>query len=273
MAGTIHIVFGEAGGNALRHALRLLDSADHLLEFPDELSFGPIAPSDPALRAKWVAEQLGEPEWREIVPHVEAFWAAALSGAARHVVWFSRRVTREYTGFLDYLWHVGDRPSDVVDLTETLVPAHGPDGAIKGMRRVLATGLIDAYQILDGNLFAQAIPLSDEARRRDRAQWQALRSENAPLRVVTPDLRLVSAPLTHFDAALFKQMEHRFRKSARIIGHVMMEQSDKDIIDVEDFFLSRRLLMLARAGVIESRGDLKHIRFSEVRLPRSVPDV
>lgn len=80
------------------------------------------------------------------------------------------------------------------------------------------------------------------------------------------------AGLTHFDASLLKHMESRFLKAARIIGNVMMEQWD-DIIDVGDFFLSRRLLMLARAGIIESQGDLKHIRFSEVRLPRAVPDV
>jgi hypothetical protein len=135
------------------------------------------------------------------------------------------------------------------------------------MRRALAIGLIEAYQFLDCNLFAQASPLTDDARRRYRAEWDRLRAENAPLRVVTPDLHLVSASLTHFDATLLKHVEHRFLKAARIVGHAMMEQWDHDIIDVDDFFLSRRLLMLARSGVIEGKGELRYMRFSEVRLP------
>jgi hypothetical protein len=47
----------------------------------------------------------------------------------------------------------------------------------------------------------------------------------------------------------------------------MMEHWDQDVIDVGDFFLSCRLIMLARAGVIESKGDLRRIMASEVRLP------
>jgi uncharacterized protein DUF3658/uncharacterized protein DUF1835 len=266
MSGTTHIVFGDAGAIELRDALRQLERDDRVLEFPDNLSFGPIAPSDPATRAQWVADELDAPDWRAIVPQVEAFWTAALAGDARHIVWFSRRVTRDYTGFLDYLWWIGDRPCDVVDLTETMVPVRGSDGAVRGSRRAICTGLLDAYQFLDANLFAQATPLADDIRRRYRTQWEELRAENAALRVVTPELRLVSAPLNQFDDALLKQMQHRFLKAARVIGHAMMEQWDRDIIDVDDFFLSRRLLMLARAGVIESQGDLRHIRFSEVRV-------
>jgi hypothetical protein len=47
-----------------------------------------------------------------------------------------------------------------------------------------------------------------------------------------------------------------------------MEQWDQDIINVGDFFLSCRLSILARAGVIESKGDLRRLAFSEVRSPQ-----
>ena len=271
MAQTIHIVFGEGGGIELRDALRQLERDDRVLEYPDDLSFGPIAPADPETRAQWVADELDAPGWREIVPPVEAFWIAALSGAERHVVWFSRRVTSEYCGFLDYLWRVGDRPVEVVDVTETLLPVRGADSSVKGTRRALAISLIDAYQFLDCNLFAQAAPLKDDVRSRYRAEWERLRTESAPLRVVTAELRLMSVPLTYYDATLLKYVEHRFLKAARIIGHAMMEQWEHDIIDVDDFFLASRLVMLARAGVIESQGNLHHIGFSEVRLPQATP--
>ena len=122
MAEIMHIVFGEAGGIELRDALRQSGHDDRVLEFPDDFSFGPIAPSDPARRAQWVADQLGASEWHEIAPHIDAFWAEALSSDARRVVWFSRRTTQDYCGFLNYLGRVGHRPCDVVDLTEAMVP-------------------------------------------------------------------------------------------------------------------------------------------------------
>jgi Domain of unknown function (DUF1835) len=103
MADVTHIVFGEAGALALREALCRLKRGDRVLEFPDDLGFGPIAPSDPAIRAQWVADEFGAADWHAIVPHVEAFWTAALTGDERHIVWFSRRVTRDYAGFLEYL--------------------------------------------------------------------------------------------------------------------------------------------------------------------------
>jgi hypothetical protein len=267
MTGTIHIMFGEAGATELREALWKLGRDDRVLDQPDDLAFGPIAPADPVIRANWVANTLGDPKWRDIVPHVERFWAA-LHGDERHVVWFSRRVTRDYAGFLEYLSRIGDRPCDVVDLTEIIVPVRGVDSAIVGSRRAITVGLLEAYQFLDANLFAQAVPLTDETRGRYRAEWDELRNENAPLRVVTSDLRLMSAPISHFDAVLLKQIEPRFLKAARIVGTAMMEQWDQDIINVGDFFLSCRLSILARAGVIESKGDLRRLAFSEVRSPQ-----
>src|ERR1700722_7004884 len=120
MAGTVHIVFGEAGEIELRDALRQLGRDDRVLEFPDDLSFGPITPPDPTVRATWVAETLFEDGWHAIVPDVEKFWSDVLPADERHVVWFSRRVTLDYAGFLEYLWRIGDRPCDIVDLTEVI---------------------------------------------------------------------------------------------------------------------------------------------------------
>jgi len=203
------------------------------------------------------------------VPHVEAFWAEVLSDRKRHVVWFSRRVTRDYAGALEYLWRMGDRPCDFVDLTEASVPVRDAGGEIRGSRRAICTGLIEAYQFLDGNLFSLTAPVSSEARAAHRALWAKLRDENSPLRVVTPDLQLVSAPLTHFDERLLKEVQTRFLKAARIVGRAMMEKWDQGIIDVDDFFLAHRLMALSREGAIESTGDLRRITHSEVRLPQS----
>jgi hypothetical protein len=175
-------------------------------------------------------------------------------------------VTRDYAGFLAYLHRIGDRPCDVVDLTATVVPVRGCHGSIRGSRRAVCAGLLDAYQFLEGNLFTSAVPLAEETRGAYRLEWDRLRAENAALRIVTPELRLASVPLNHFDEMLLKQVRPDFLKAARIIGTVLADRWDADIHEVSDFFLARRLLALVRANMIEGKGDLTQIGFSEVRL-------
>lgn len=267
MAGTIHIVFGEAGEIELRDALRQVGRDDRVLDFPDDLSFGPIAPPDPTVRATWVAETRFEDGWRAIVPEVEKFWADALSADERHIVWFSRRVTCDYAGFLEYLWHIDDRPCNLVDLTEVMVPVRDATGRVAKSRPARAIGFLESYQFIDGDLFSLAVPLGDEARAAYRGEWAKLREENTPLRIVTPALRLASVPLTYFDDALLQHVRTDFRKSAMIIGQVMSRAWDTEVYDVGDFFLSSRLIALAKAGVIESQGNLRRMTHSEVRLP------
>jgi Protein of unknown function len=216
---------------------------------------------------------LHDPGWRQIVPHVEKFWTDALAGSERHVVWFSRRVTQDYAGFFEYLWRLGDRPCDVVELTELMVPLRAADGSITGSRRASAIGFIESYQFLDGNLFSYAARLGDEARAAYHAEWAVLCKENTPLRIVTSDMRLVSVPLTYFDDLLLSRIQARFLKSACIIGEVMSRTWGTEIYDVGDFFLSSRLIALAKAGVIEPKGDLRRMMFSEVRLPQSTVPV
>jgi DNA-binding transcriptional ArsR family regulator len=268
-SSTLHVVFIDAGAPDLREALSQLGRDDRVVAFPDNLSFGPIAPSDPASRAHWIAQQLDEHGWEKIVPQVEQFWAAVLAPEQRHVVWFSRRETRDYAGFLEYLRRVGDRPCEVVDLTETLIVPRAEDGRVYPQRRAICIGIMNASAFIDQDLLSRAMPLDDDSRTRYLAEWENLRRENAPLRIVAPDLKLTSVPLTYFDAELLRRIRPTFLKSARIIGDVMSRSWDADIYDVSDFFLSRRLMALAKAGLIESQGDLRRMRYSEVRLPQS----
>lgn len=267
MQPILHIVFGEAGATRLREALGALGREDSVAEFADDLSFGPIASADPAIRAAWVADNLAEDDWRELVPFVEQFWTDALSSDACHVVWFSRRVTRDYTGFLDYVTRIGDRPCYVVDLTEVNISYRDRRAGVSRVRRAMTPGFLDAQEIIENDLISRAVPLTLEERRVFQDDWRRLQGENAPLRIIDPDLKLTSVPITHFDNDLLKYVQPHFLKAARIVGDVMGRQ--EDIYHVGDFFLSCRLLALAEAGMIEAVGNLKHIRFSEVRLPVS----
>lgn len=134
-------------------------------------------------------------------------------------------------------------------------------------QRAICASFTHSYQFLEAKLLSHAAPLSAEARAVHQAQWAKLRAENAALRILTDDLRLSSAPLSYFDAALVKEIRPDFLKAARIIGTLLVPQWDAEIYNASDFFLGQRLLMLARAGVVEGKGDLRQIAFSEVRLP------
>jgi hypothetical protein len=184
----------------------------------------------------------------------------------------SRRSVRDYAGFLEFLWRLGDRTCDVVDLTETVICGHADDGRALMPKLAVSLGAFDTKEIMSHRLFDLARPLTTDERARHRNDWARLRSENAPLRIVTPDLTLASAPLDYFDAALLSHMrEGHWLKAARIIGEVMMQSWHTDIFQADDWFLASRLVALAAARRIESQGNLWSIGHSEVRLPQAEP--
>ena len=76
----------------------------------------------------------------------------------------------------------------------------------------------------------------------------------------------MSAPIDQFDELLLSFVQKEWRKSAYVIGCVLRTFWD-DEPPVSDAFLGTRLQVLANAGRIEAVGDLRKIRFSEVRLP------
>jgi uncharacterized protein DUF1835 len=124
----VHVVFTPSGAACLREALKSAGHTDEIVTFFDNLSFGPINPPD-ASRAKWIENELGWTGWDEIITSSESFWSGALSSDYRKVAWLSRRSPMEYAGFLEWLWRLGDAPSELVDLTDVTVsyrPQHGP---------------------------------------------------------------------------------------------------------------------------------------------------
>jgi hypothetical protein len=75
----LHIVFGESAGGALRLALRQADRDDELLSFNDDLSFGPIDPPNPIVRAAWARTELYFPDatTATLADSLDRFWQRA----------------------------------------------------------------------------------------------------------------------------------------------------------------------------------------------------
>src|SRR5262245_17356021 len=204
-------------------------------------------------------EELRCSGWEWVYAEEEAFWKAALAEDVRRVAWMSRRSAPEYCGFLEWLWRLGDRPCEVIDLT---------DMPVGSRRRAFLLGLLDAEEIATNRLWDRAEFLDVSARARHPGLWRRLRAENAPLGVVDAD-GLRSAPITFFDQQLLSFAKATWQKPARIIGETMAEWVGPPMepyFQAGDGILAARVFALVEAGVLEGRGDLTDIRQSDVRL-------
>jgi uncharacterized protein DUF3658/uncharacterized protein DUF1835 len=258
MQTVLHIVFTVSGAGCLRQALSTAGRNEKVISSSDDLRIGPIAPDDRRSRARWMEAELGWTEWDEITASSEQFWKDACRPGNRKIAWLSRRSGRDYTGFLEWLWRLGEASCEVIDLTEVTIawPPHLPHPGVS-----LASLPPDV--INDNNLCDLAKPLPNTERKRYLDLWRELRAENAPLRVVAGDL-LRSAPISFFDPLLMSQATDQWRKVAMIVGSVLAEMDDH----LSDIFLAARVNALVKSGQLEIRGkSALQMRHTEVKLP------
>jgi hypothetical protein len=266
MAQTI-VVFTPSGAGCLVQALRKAGRDDQVIACFDDMSFGPINPADPFLRAEWVEKELGRTGWHEVSADSERVWDEAGCPSNRKVAWLSRRSAMEYAGFLEWLWRRGDAPCEVVDLTDVTVshrPEHGPP---RPPALAMSLGMLPPDRIGDDKLWDLAEPLQTAERRRYLDLWRQLRSENAPLRVIDGG-KLSSAPISFFDSILMSYVTENWQKVARVVGHALASQMDDRAIQTGDIVLAARVNALVESGRLEFQGKSPlEMRFSEVRLP------
>jgi hypothetical protein len=267
---TLHFVFSPSGAANLAEALEQAGRDDRVVTFFDDLSFGPINPPHPILRAKWVENELGRAGWDKRTAESERGWQKALAVGPRKVAWLTRRSAMEYAGFLEWLWRLGDAPCEVIDLSEVEIacrPEHRP----RPPRLAMCLGMLHADAIGDHKLWDLAEPLQITERRQYRGLWQQLRSEDAPLRV-SDGHKLVSMPISYFDSVLMSYVTDEWQKVAMVVGLAMASQMDDWIVQTGDQFLAARINSLAESGRLEIRGkSALEILYSEVRSPRSTP--
>jgi Protein of unknown function/Domain of unknown function (DUF1835) len=265
----MHIIFTYAGADELREALLLTHQQDVVISLEHDLNIGPIRPSDPVTRSAWMMRELDDEAYR--MDAIDVPWDAVLVGDTVPTVWFSRRSASEYAGFLELLWRMGDALCNIIDLSETRVTSQSRNGEIRPSRLAVSQALMRADEIVRGNLFATARPLSLEERARYRSVWTRLRDENAPLRVLDCG-ELVSAPVSYFDALLLSIATPEWGKMALIVGYALAETWEDDIAQIGASFLAARIRALADMGQLELRGDISAMRTTEMRRAPSFGD-
>lgn len=93
--------------------------------------------------------------------------------------------------------------------------------------------------------------------------------ENEPVPELTEEQLKSISELTpekvkEIDAALFSYLSYTFQKVAKIVG-LFMTKSGLHEKDIPDIFYAQRIEEMANNNQFEHQGDLKHMRFSEVR--------
>lgn len=70
------------------------------------------------------------------------------------------------------------------------------------------------------------------------------------------------------DQAILSLCEVHWRKVAYVVGFAMDVHPDR-YLDIPDYYYGMRVRALVEAGVLEAQGNLRRMRFSEVRLRQS----
>jgi hypothetical protein len=209
---------------------------------------------------------MGFADWPELDGQIGAFWQVSLSREERLIAWFSRRSTADYTGFLEWLWRLGDAPCEIVDVTDVMIVHRRRDGQMSPPELATGVGELSPENFLVNGLLDRAATLDPPARNRYHETWRRLREENAPLRVLT-ERGIESAPISFFDSLLLSCMTSPWRKTARVVGEALTKSWADSLRQTGDMVLAARVRALTEAGRLESRGDLFRIQHSEVRLP------
>jgi len=78
--------------------------------------------------------------------------------------------------------------------------------------------------------------------------------------------KLEEPELEIIDQALLSNICHNWRKVARVVGTTMSDLEER-VFGIPDIFYANRIIQLAGKGLIESQGNLRRMRYSEIRLP------
>jgi Protein of unknown function len=78
--------------------------------------------------------------------------------------------------------------------------------------------------------------------------------------------KLTPAQLEEIDAALLSKCSEQWRKVARVAGTTLIAFNGK-FGALPDVFFAKRVAALVEASKLQAQGNLKRMRFSEVRLP------
>ena len=268
-ATKLHILFSGSAAGSLRQVVDVEGAGDEVVALNDPLSLGRIRSLEPDDRLESLVRTglVDRAQWAWLPEDSGRFWSRCAEAEVPRLVWVSPRQSDEAAGFHAYLHRFGHIPCEVVDLGEAEHRLRHPDG--KSYGPVVSLGELPARLL--GILRDFARPLAaDEAGAR-RGRWEHLTEENAMLRVAG-DEGLRSAPETLIDEALLALCSPEWRRTARVLGELLVAVPETHGFTINDMFLEWRIDTLLSCGILESReeSDGQANRFSGkawIRIP------
>lgn len=255
---TLHISPGDSAGGSLIRAIRDGGRDDEVLPFRDDLSCGPIDRDEPSARAAWWSQFY---DASDVATILGEFWQHVANTDQRLVVWFGRHSARELAFFLAWVDRLGERPYQIIDVTQRQLPFRQHDGSF-GLRPAAYVSIL-RHEALR-SLLGSERPITPEEQREISGVWRKLRVENAPFRIVTGS-GLVSAPLDHFDPWILQQTATEWRSVARVVGGAMGDNCEP-YFQVDDLMLQARVVALVAEGKLLAEGDPWEMRSCRIRL-------
>ncbi|MGY2051675.1 DUF3658 domain-containing protein [Methylobacterium sp. JK268] len=259
-AEVVHVTWGVSSADTIGDALRSQGDEARVIALPGSLNFGPINPPDPDVRHAWIRAVL-RPDPYDDQREAEEPWVEATSASVHPVYWVCMSDAAEHASFLEFAFRMNGRPFDVIDATDLDFVTRD------GVRRPWSLGIMRCEDIVASGLRDKRRVFSRAESDAAAAAWAGLRCEDAPLRIVR-DGRLVSAPLTHYDAALISQVATDWEVAAKVIGRTLRHLSgevDPPEHGVSDIVLFGRIQALGDAGDLEIRGTGPGLRDYEAR--------
>jgi hypothetical protein len=156
---------------------------------------------------------------------------------------------------------------------------------IEAAEQRLAACLADAHRLERDGQIAEAIAVYEQfsaaettPEHTDLVARQIERLKVWPPSDDGPDLPPWNAALAHvgalaasdldaIDQALLAETTRHFRKVAMVIATVMSSGLREQLPGIPDVFYALRIIRLVKLGQLEAQGDLRRMRYSEVRRP------
>jgi hypothetical protein len=111
-----------------------------------------------------------------------------------------------------------------------------------------------------------ARPVTPAERELDAESWQQLVSEDTGVRSFEGGKKIISRPVTHFDASLLGLLTPQYQKASRVIAQAL----SKHKLPTGDLYLGWKYRRLAAEGRAEIQGDTqKSFKDWELRLPQT----
>ncbi len=237
-----HLTFSVAGAQTLRAAFG--ENAD-VVWFDDPLCVGPIERTTAPGRARWIAEHLYDRHASEVERQQQA-WEAACETSMELVIWLSSRSALEACGVLAVLHARDGAAVSRVDVGET---AEGYS----------AFGSVTPAALIRMRFYDARRSFSDCDIARGMAEWEVLRTEDAPVRVVDRS-GLHSAQLDVFDQPILGLIGADWTSCSWVVGKAELELSRDNYRPAIDSFLTSRISAMCACGAVIVSDNGREIR-------------